>query len=140
MGKREAIPAPVAVLVPGRIAFVSEYDAELAARHPLGTEFDLVSRTRRSMPQHRTHWKALSRAVEATGRWPSPEALHKALKVHCGLVEPILNLKGQVVGMQAHSTALDAMTQADFREYFDRSMGALSEALGYDALQWMEAA
>lgn len=32
------------------------------------------------------------------------------------------------------------MPQHEFRAYFDAAMTALSEALGYDALAWMEAA
>lgn len=140
MKKREAPPMPIVAMSHGRLAPVSAFDAEELAHHPNGTEFDLVSRTKRSLPQHRTYWKALTLAVEATGRWPSREALHEALKVHCGLVEPILNLRGQVVGMQANSTALDAMTQVEFQDYFNRAMAALSESVGYDALQWMESA
>lgn len=138
--KREAPPAPIVRLSHGGLAPVSQFDAEEIGRFVRGTEFDLVARTRRSLPQHRTYWKALTKAVEATDRWPTREALHKALKIHCGLVEPIMDLKGRIVGMQANSTALDAMTQQEFQEYFTRAMAALSEALGHDALAWMEAA
>lgn len=140
MASREAPPMPIVRLTPAGLVPVSGFDAEELGRFPRGTEFDLKPRTRRSLPQHRTYWKALSRAVEATGRWPSREALHKALKINAGLVEPILNLRGQVVGMQANSTALDKMPQHEFQEYFERAMADLSEAIGYDALAWMDAA
>lgn len=138
MARREAPPLPIVRMTPSGLAPASGFDADELARFPRGTEFDLKPRTRRSLPQHRTYWKALSRAVEATGRWPSREALHKALKINAGLVEPILNLRGQIVGMQANSTALDAMPQHEFQAYFERAMADLSEAIGYDALAWME--
>ena len=138
MGRREAIPSPIVRLRGEHISPVSQFDADELSRHPNGTEFDMVARTKRSHPQHRTYWKALTLAVEATGRWPSREALHVALKINCGLVAPILNLKGQVTGMQANSTALDAMTQVEFQDYFDKAMGMLSEAIGQDALGWLD--
>ncbi|MFE3837321.1 hypothetical protein [Pseudogemmobacter sonorensis] len=140
MARREAPPLPIVRLTQSGISPVSRFDADELALFPAGTEFDMKPRTRRSLPQHRTYWKALSRAVEATGRWPSREALHKALKINAGLVEPILDLRGRVVGMQANSTALDAMLQHEFQAYFQRAMADLSEAIGYDALAWMEEA
>lgn len=140
MARREAPPMPIVRLTSTGIAPVSALDAEELGRFPRGTEFDLKPRTRRSLPQHRAYWKALSLAVEATGRWPSREALHKALKINAGLVEPIMNMRGQIVGMQANSTALDQMPQHEFQAYFERAMADLSEAIGFDALAWMDAA
>jgi len=137
MGRRETIPAPIVRLRGELLSPASQFDAEELARHPNGTEFDLVARTKRSHPQLRLYWKALTLAVEATGRWPSREALHVALKINCGIVAPILNLKGQVTGMQANSTALDQMSQVEFQDYFEKSMAMLSEAIGQDALGWI---
>jgi hypothetical protein len=42
--------------------------------------------------------------------------------------------------MQPDSTSFDAMPHREFCEYMAKAMAALSEALGYDALSWMEAA
>lgn len=135
---RETPPLPMAQWFNGRLIPAGPYDEEELQRHPQGTMFDLKARTRRSHPQLRTYWKALGVAVEATGRWPSREALHKALKVACGLVEPILNLRGEVVGMQAHSIALDKMTASDFKAYFDKAMGMLADATGFDPLAFLQ--
>lgn len=140
MSGKDKPARPMAILTRNGLAPLSAYDAEELANMPSGTEFDLVSRTRRSLPQHRTYWQALTKAVEATGRWPSREALHTALKVKLGRVEPIMNLQGQVIGMRPDSTAFDAMRHEEFRAYFDEAMAALSDALGYDALEWMEMA
>lgn len=140
MTRKDKPARPMAVLTRNGLAPLSPYDAEELANMATGTEFDLVSRSRRSLPQHRTYWQALTKAVEATGRWPSREALHTALKVKLGRVEPIMDLQGRVIGMRPDSTAFDAMTHEEFRVYFDDAMAALSEALGYDALAWLEAA
>ena len=137
MTRREKSPAPIVRKLGEMLSPVSQYDAGEIDRLPNGTEFDLIPRTKRSLPQHRTYWKALTLAVEASGRWPSREALHDALKINAGLTRAILNLRGEVIGMQADSTALDAMGQAEFSEFFEKSMAALSAALGFDPLEWM---
>ena len=131
-------PAPIVVKVGSRLAPVSPYDADELDRYAIGTEFDLVARTKRSIPQNGTYWKALDKAVEATGRWPSREALHTALKVKLGHVDPIFGMDGRVVGMQPKSTGFEAMSHVEFRDYMDRAMAELSGTLGYDALRWMK--
>ena len=139
MTARHKPPPPIVVLDGSRLSPATAYDAEELQRHPSGTEFNLVARTARSQPQLGTYWKALTRAVEATGRWPNREALHIALKVKLGRVEPIYDMAGKVVGMRPDSTAFDAMTHREFCEYMDEAMTTLSEAIGYDALEWMDA-
>ena len=130
-------PSPIVRLVGGVLSPASYYDATEIEAFTQGTEFDLIARTKRSNPQHGTYWKALTRAVEATGRWQSREALHTALKVKLGYVEPIFDLDGKVIGMKPDSTAFAAMTHKEFGEYMTKAMAALSEAIGYDALEWM---
>jgi hypothetical protein len=118
---------------------VSAWDAEELAAFPDGMTFDMHPRNKRTLPLHRTYWQAISKAIDATGRWQSREALHTALKVRMGLVEPIYDLKGNVTGMQPHSTAFAAMDQGSFKAYFDGAMSALSEAVGYDVLAFLDA-
>ena len=134
MAKREKPPAPI-VHKDGRgIAPVSAYDAEEIAGFPIGTEFDLICRTKRSTPQLRLYWVTLGNVIAATGRWPSREALHRALKIKAGMVELVYDLQGKPIGMQVDSTALDAMTHKEFTAYFDGAMVMLSDAVGYDVL------
>ena len=121
----------------GRLSPVTAFDAEELDTFPEGMMFDLVARNKRTLPLHKTYWQALTRAVEATGRWQSREALHTSLKVRMGLVEPLYGLKGEVIGMIPHSTAFGAMDQGEFRVYFDKAMSALSEAVGYDVLAFL---
>jgi hypothetical protein len=135
--KRDKPPAPMVRKTGGTLSPVTAWDAEELASFPNGAEFDLVLRTKRSIPQHRAYWQALTRAVDATGRWESREALHTALKVRMGLVEPLMGLDGEIICMIPHSTAFAAMDQREFREYFDRAMAVLSEAVGFDVLDFL---
>ena len=136
MAKRERPPPPIVRRADRGLVAVTAYDAEEIDAYPVGTEFDLVARTKRSWPQLRTYWRTLGNVVEATGKWQSPEALHTALKVKLGLVEPIFDMRGNVMGMQAESAALDKMDHKTFCAYFDRAATELSAAVGYDVLAW----
>lgn len=140
MAKRETPPPPIVKLFAGRIIPASGLDHEEIATFADGTEFDLIARTKRSHPQLKTYWKALATVEKATSRWGSREALHTALKVKLGYVEPIFDLQGRVVGMKPDSVALDKMTHRDFCEYMNRAMAELAEAVGFDPLQFLEAA
>ena len=135
--KRDKPPAPIVTLSHGRLVPVSPYDEQELAAYPQGTQFDLVARTKRSNPQHGTYWKALTRVVEATDRWQSREALHTALKVKLGYVEPIFDMQGRVIGMKPDSTAFDAMTHREFSEYMEKAMAELADAVGFDPLGWL---
>jgi len=136
---RERPPAPIVKKTASGLSPVAVFDAEELDAMPIGTEFDLVCRSNRSWPQLRTYWRTLSMTVQATGKWETREQLHSALKVRLGYVDPVLDLKGNVIGMQPMSAALDKMTHAEFCEYMDKAMTALSEAVGYDVLEWYNA-
>ncbi len=135
--QREKPPRPMMRKAGGTLFPVSQFDAEEFGTFPDGMLFDLIPRNKRTLPLHRTYWQVLTKAVDATGRWQSREALHTSLKVAMGLVEPIYDLRGNVTGMQPHSTAFAAMDQGEFRVYFDGAMAKLSEAVGYDVLGFL---
>lgn len=137
-GKDKAPPAIVSLCQDGKISPVTQYDEEEMRKHALGTEFDLVPRTARSHPQHGTYWKTLTLVVDATGRWRSRDALHTALKVKLGRVEPIFDLEGGVIGFAPDSTSFAAMPHRVFCEYMDAAMAELADAIGYDPLNWMK--
>ena len=115
----------------------SAFDAEELDRFPIGTEFDLAPRTKRSLPQHRTYWKALSETVKATGAWPTPEHLHDALKHDLGYVEVRKTLAGQPY-ISTESTAFNAMTADEFKTYMEQAMARLAEVTGIDPLEFLE--
>ena len=128
----------MAILQNGKLYPCTAYDAQELDGFPNGMIFDLIARNKRTLPLHHVYWKALSTAVDATGRWSSREALHTALKVKMGLVEPIYDLQGRVSGMQPHSTAFGAMNQTDFKLYFHKAMAELSDAVGYNVLGFLD--
>ncbi|MET3648075.1 hypothetical protein [Phyllobacterium ifriqiyense] len=116
---------------------VSGFDAELLMGKALGTEFRLTSLTKRSLPQHRTYWKALSVVCRSTNKWPTPEHLHDALKRACGYITINVMLTGEEF-VTTDSTAFDAMNAEQFGEYFNRAMEQLADAIGYDPLHFLD--
>lgn len=125
---------------PRGIVPVSGFDQEQLMGFEIGAEFKLVRLTKRSIPHHRAYWKALSLVVENDDKlWPTAEHLHDALKRACGYVTVIYDLSGKPF-LTTDSTGFDAMTQDEFRAYFDRAMAKLAEAVGYDPLAFMQEA
>jgi len=121
----------------GKLMPASPFDYEQLAAFPAGTEFMVRSLTKRSLPQHRTYWKALTMVVRATDAWPTPEHLHDALKRDLGFVEVVTGLDGKPF-RRVESTGFDAMGQEEFQTYFDRAMARLAEVTGIDPLEWLE--
>jgi hypothetical protein len=119
---------------------VSAYDAEILMSDPVGTEYDLVKRSRRSLPQHRLYWQVLTQVIRATGKWPTPEHLHHELKLICGYRMTVVNWETGEVSIAVDSTAFDAMNQDEFKFYFDLAMEKLAEHVGFDPLAFMEGA
>lgn len=117
----------------------SGFDQEQLMAAPIGSEFKLVRMSRRSLPQHRSYWKALSLVVDNDDRWATAEHLHDALKRACGRVTVIHDLSGKPF-VVADSTGFDAMTQDEFQAYFNQAMAKLAEAVGFDPLGFLEEA
>lgn len=138
MSKKEK-PNIVVRKTPRGLQPISGFDAEMLLAAPIGTEFNLVSLTRRSRPQLRTYWKALNEVVKATGKWPTSEKLHDALKRACGYVEIRYNLDGSSY-IATDSISFEAMNHEEFCTYMDQAMAKLAEAVGYDPLAFLEAA
>lgn len=135
---KDKAPAPIVTLTDQGLSAATAYDAEELAKHAYGTEFDLVSRTKRSDPQQGTYWKTLTNVVDATGRWKNREALHTAIKIELGRVEPLFDMSGRVIGFIPDSTSFERMTHKEFCEYMNEAMAMLADAIGYDPLEWMK--
>lgn len=129
-------PSIIVSRTPRGLSPVSAYDAEVLASIPVGAEFDLVQRSRRSIPQLRTYWKALTLVVNATDMWPSPEHLHEALKIDLGYVTALRTLDGKRVVI-TDSAGINAMTADEFKAFFDRAMARLAEVTGIDPLSFL---
>lgn len=140
MSKREKPPAPIVRKTPRGIQAVDALGVETILSDPLGTEYDLVKRSRRSLPQLRLYWSILNNVVRATGKWPTSAHLHDQLKLICGFTRPVINWETGEVTQVVDSIAFDAMSHDDFRVYFDTAMEKLSEHLGFNPLEFLEAA
>lgn len=133
-------PPPMVRLGPRGLYPVTPYDAEILDALGSGAEFDLIKRSARSLPHHRTYWQALNKAIAATQISPTPKHLHRELKLACGYTEKVLNRSTGEVHVVPDSIAFDQMTQDEFRAYCDTAMEMLASWIGYDPLRWMEAA
>lgn len=120
----------------GTLMPASPFDYEQLSAFPIGTEFMARSMTKRSLPQHRTYWRALTVVVQATDAWPTPEHLHDALKRDLGFIEIASGLDGKPF-TRTESTGFDAMDQEAFQNYFDHAMARIAEATGIDPLAWL---
>jgi hypothetical protein len=133
MGKRERPGLIVQKRGNGGLYPVSAFDAERLSSLPMGTEFNVTERSRRSLPQHRLYWEMLGRVVENMDEWPTSSHLHRALKQSLGYVTVNYDLSGTPF-IEVDSTAFDAMTQSEFQVYFDKATEALAKLLGADPL------
>src|SRR5690554_6117444 len=138
--KKEKSPPPIIRKGHRGLQAVSAYDAEIIMADPVGTEYDLVKRSRRSLPQHRLYWQALTMVVRATGRWPTPEHLHHELKLACGYRITIVDWETGEISQAVDSISFDAMTHDEFKAYFDKAMEKLAEHIGFGPLGFMEVA
>lgn len=137
---RDKPPPPLLVKTRRGLFPASAWDAELFDEHPFGTRFVARSTTKRSVPHMKTYWKTLNETVKATGLWPTRQHLHEALKASCGYAYQIEHMKTHEMVTIADSIAFDAMTQVEFRVYFDQAMQVLAETVGFDPLEYMESA
>ena len=140
MARKDKPPSPIVRLHQRGLSPISGFDAELLNECATGSEFDLVKRSKRSNPHHRTYWKALAEAVRATQVSASSKHLHRELKLATGYTEKVLNRATGEIVEAPDSIAFDAMTQDEFKAYFDTAMAMLSDWIGYDPLRFMEAA
>lgn len=138
MTKREKAPSPMVVKTARGLSPVAAFDAEQLWADPAGTEYDLVKRTKRSWPQLKLYWAMLNRVVKATGKWPSAEHLHEAIKLTLGYCREGVNLRTGDVTLVADSAALDRMDHDQFRQFFDAAQGLIAEQLGFDPLAFIE--
>ena len=76
----------------------------------------------RSIQQHKLYWQVITFIWmhQEERVWPQAYNLHQTIKLYIGYTEPILNSKGQEVGLALKSTDFKHMSGKQFNEYFDR--------------------
>jgi hypothetical protein len=115
-------------------------DAEILSHQQPGAIFRLSHAARRSNPQNRLYWAILGRAVEATGRWPNAEVLHRVMLIELGYCTTARSVDGKSWVLQPDSTAFAAMRGDTFKGYFDRAIELLAEHTGIDPLALVQEA
>ena len=131
-------PIPMVRKTNSGIFPLSGFDAEEIDAFPIGQEFDLKPRARRSGPLHRTYWKTLNGVVKATDIAPTAKILHRRIKRHLGYITEERGFDGKMHEV-VESTSFDAMkTDAEFRPFFDKAVELLCITCGYDVLEWLE--
>jgi hypothetical protein len=103
----------------------SEYDHNLVAHLKVGTRVRLDVTEFRSLPRNSYYWVILQVVVDNSECFATKESLHKTLLLACGVVEPIVDLDGEIT-MAPASTAFDKMPEGEFKAYFDKAMGLIS--------------
>ncbi len=144
MAKRNAQP-PILIqkvggnMGAGRLTPDSAYDEELLAQYPVGSYFMLRPEPKRSGKLHRTYWKALTLAVEASGLWPTADHAHEDLMWDLGYITVQVSKFDNRPRIVRDSIAYDNMpTDKQFRPYFDAAMARLAEKTGVDPLAFLQ--
>ena len=83
-------------------------------------------------PKHNSlYWCLLSNITESTGRWPTPEALHKWLKFELGMYT-ITEVNDGRIAIEWDSTDFMSMGQEEFRDFFERAVALICLETGID--------
>jgi hypothetical protein len=111
----------------------SRQAADLLAAYALHSEVEVTIKKRRSLPQLRLYWAMLNNVIEATGAYPTAEAMHDSIKFELGYTTPMRLMTGQVVWVP-DSVALSKMDSAQFQRFFDQAAELLARTYGFDPL------
>jgi hypothetical protein len=103
----------------------ARFDADLLARYRQDVRLRAEITEPRSLPSHRYYWAALQAVCEATGKWPNAEALHRAMKLHLGIIETLASVQGEPIILPG-STAFRALDESQFRQYADSAFTLIS--------------
>lgn len=115
---------------------LSSFDAEEWERLPRGSEFRMARLDKRSLPQLRTYWKALTDAIRACGWTMTADNLNAEIKEALGYVAPYRTMAGEL-RYSPDSIALNQMTPDEFQEFMDKAMALLAEHCGFDPLSFL---
>jgi len=120
----------------GQLLPVSQYDAERMDDFADGTIFNIRSTKTRSNPHHNLYWSILRNVCKSTGKWPTETHLHNELKFACGYYKMNYSEITGTFLRHLDSISFDDMEQEEFNTYFEMAIAKLTEAIGYDPLQY----
>jgi hypothetical protein len=102
-----------------------QMDRDLLQRFSEHDRIKVMLHTGRSPSRLRWYFAFLTRVVKATECAPSYEALHDVVKLHCGLVTPVL-VKGFTVAVPK-SVSFATMSEEEFNAYCDKAVKWIAE-------------
>ena len=113
-----------------------EVNADEDAKFPaVGESFLVRVRKPRNPKHHRLYWGMLKHVVDATGRWPNAEALHKWIKYALDMYETVaVDSKAGKVIIEWQGTDFMSMGQDEFKAFFEQAVGAIALETGIDPL------
>lgn len=103
-------------------------DAELIQRFSQCDRIKVMLTTGRSPPKLRWYWAYLGRIVKATECAPSAETFHEVIKLHIGMVTPVM-VKGFPVAVPK-SIAFSSMSEQEFNDFLASATKWVEETYG----------
>ena len=100
------------------------------AKPPEGKSILVKVRQARNVKHHRKYWGLLKAVVEATGRWPSPEAAHRWIKVQLEHYQ-LAQIDDHTI-LEWLPTDFAAMGQAEFSKFYDGAIFHIAVETGLD--------
>lgn len=98
------------------------YHAKLKPGSIVGGE---IARSR-SVVQNAYYWSVLTKVVETTTDYSTPEALHEACKIETDRVEIVKTMGGRYVKIPS-STAFNSLSHEGFCEYMEAAFRAIEK-------------
>lgn len=80
----------------------------------------------RSVVQNAYYWSVLTKVVETTTEYSTPEALHEACKIETDRVEVVKLMGGRYVKIPS-STAFNSLTHEGFCQYMEEAFRAIEK-------------
>lgn len=110
---------------------------DLLSKYDLGSLVEVTVKQRRSSTQNAAYWTMLERVVDATGAFPTSDALHNALKMDLGYTTPVKKLSGEIIFVP-DSTAFGKMDAPAFRAFFEAAQKRIAEVFQIDVAELRE--
>lgn len=114
--------------VPVGLAVIDEAGAEALAKIKRGDVVEVSIKQRRNMKLLRKFWKLMEVVHHNISheQYPTKESLAEALKIDCGIRQEVRLIDGRL-GFIAGSIAIDALTQAEFSDFYERCVRVLCQ-------------
>lgn len=109
------------------------FDAEEWDRLPIGATVSIAPMSARGHEQLAFYWMVLKAVVDATGRWPTKEKLHNAIKWELQYVDVDYTITG-IPRLTVDSISLEAMDDDERRTFMDQAWALIADTIGTDPL------